>query len=413
MKIAIVGTGISGLTAAWLLSQKHDITVFEANDSIGGHTATKQVNVNGENFAIDTGFIVYNDWTYPNFIRILQQLGVESQPTEMGFSVFKRDNSFYYSGNNLSTLFAKRELLFKLSHWKTVKDILRFNKESVDFWKSGQLSPDLTLGQFLQEKNYSHGFIHHYLIPMGSAIWSSSCKDMLDFPSVFFVEFFYNHGLLSITDRPTWRVIKGGSKQYLGPITAPYKDRIHTGEPVIGVRRLQDGVHLSTTLADYTFDHVVMAQHSNQALKTLQDPSEAEQRVLGDIRYSDNHVTLHTDIRLLPPKSAWASWNYCLLDNPDALPLLTYNMNILQGIKSDTTFCVSLNARDEINPEYILGEYQYAHPIFDKASISAQKHWQSVFSSETSYCGAYWFNGFHEDGVNSAIRVARHLGVEF
>jgi predicted NAD/FAD-binding protein len=415
MKIAIIGSGISGLTAAYLLQQKYSVTLFESDDTIGGHTATKEVKTAYGNYAVDTGFIVYNDWTYPNFIKLLGQLNVPSQPTSMGFSAFYADGRFEYSGDNINTLFSDRRTLLSPEHWRMLRDIIRFNKEAVRDWQDDKIPPAMTLGEYLQENRYSNAFVQRYLIPMGSAIWSASTGDMEQFPLQFFIKFFHNHGLLSVNHRPTWRVIKGGSKTYLGPLSKSFAGQIRVADPVIQVMRHETGVSVKSSSGEWAFDQVIFACHSDQALKILGDTTADEQKILGAIRYRDNDVVLHTDEALLPKRRrTWSSWNYCLNDAPDQLPILTYNMNILQGISSPQTFCVTLNAADAIAPEKVIGRYRYAHPVFTLDAIAAQKTWELINgSNKTWFCGAYWFNGFHEDGVNSAIRVAAALGVGF
>ncbi|TQV80073.1 FAD-dependent oxidoreductase [Exilibacterium tricleocarpae] len=416
MRIAIIGSGISGLTAAYLLNREHDITVFESRDRIGGHTATIDVSVNGSEQAIDTGFIVYNDWTYPNFIDLLAQLGVASQPTNMGFSVSCRQTGLEYSGAGFSTLFAQRRNLLRPRHWRMLADIVRFNREAVADLEQGRIDAAATLGDYLTRRRYSQAFIRHYLVPMGAAIWSASTDTMLNFPLAFFVRFFKNHGLLSITDRPQWRVIKGGSREYLGPLTAGFKKRIKVATPIQSVRRQGDRVLLSYRGDDgprtESYDHVVMACHSDQALQLLGDASAAEQRLLGAIPYQDNEVILHTDTTLLPRRrSTWSSWNYLLTDYRQERPVLTYNMNILQGLDHPTTFCVTLNQTAAIDPAKILGHFNYAHPVFNLDGIAAQQRWGDINGvNRTWFCGAYWGNGFHEDGVSSALRVAEALG---
>lgn len=415
MKIAIVGSGISGLTAAYLLQQKYDVTLFECDDQIGGHTATKDVKTAYGTYAVDTGFIVYNDWTYPNFIRLLDRLGVQSQATSMGFSAFYPDGRFEYSGDNFNTLFSDRRTLFSPAHWRMLMDIVRFNKEAVRDWQEGRIKPETTLGQYLNDNHYSAAFRTRYLIPMGSAIWSASTGDMEAFPLQFFVKFFHNHGLLSINDRPTWRVIKGGSRSYLAPLTKNFAGRIRLSDPVWHVARDEKGVTVKSASGTHSFDQIVFACHSDQAVKLLADATADENAVLGAIRYRENDVVLHTDIALLPKRRrTWSSWNYCLSDNPEQLPVLTYNMNILQGIDSLDTFCVTLNATNAIDAKKIIGRYRYAHPVFTLDAMAAQKSWELINGRhKTWYCGAYWFNGFHEDGVSSAIRVAAALGVGF
>lgn len=414
MRIAIVGSGIAGLTSAYLLNKKYDITLFESAERLGGHTATIDVQEGGRELAIDTGFIVYNDWTYPNFIKLMDQLGVESQPTDMGFSVCSDSETFEYAGNNLNSLFGQRSNLLSPGHWRMLRDILRFNREAVRDWQEGRLAEGMTLGQYLEENSYSVEFCDRYLVPMGSAIWSASLSQMRDFSVDFFVRFFFNHGLLNIFNRPQWRVIKGGSREYIQPMVAGFEDRIRLSTPVNSVIRTAEGVELYTASGEQLhFDAVVFACHSDQALACLSDASEQERSILGAIPYAGNSVVLHTDTRLLPSRErCWASWNYRLQEGADQLPVLTYNMNILQRLESEKTYCVTLNADDAIDPEKIIGRYEYAHPQFSVPGMRAQQEWEKVNGvNKTWYCGAYWANGFHEDGVKSALRVCEALGV--
>lgn len=412
-KIAIIGSGISGLTAAYYLNKDHDISLYEADSRLGGHTATKQVQVDGKDYFIDTGFIVFNDWTYPNFIKLLTELGVESQPTEMGFSVFSRDTNFEYAGTNLSTLFAQKRNLFSINHWKMLRDIVRFNKEALADLDAGHVASNESLGAYLQRKNYSTVFIDRYLIPMGSAIWSATQGVMLAFPLEFFIRFFSNHGLLNVVNRPQWRVIKGGSHAYIAPLIKNFKHKIKLNSPVNRIVRNKTGVTLISNGTAEDFDQVVFACHSDQALAILGDASDDEQKILSSIGYQKNSVVMHTDTQLLPKrKSTWSSWNYLLQSDNHQAPILTYSMNILQGIKSSTEFCVTLNAKDKINVQKILGEYTYSHPVFSQEAVQAQAAWPLINGvNRTWFCGAYWFNGFHEDGVNSALRIVKALGV--
>lgn len=413
MKIAIIGTGISGLTCAYLLNRKHDITVFEAGDTIGGHTATVDIRMpDGEQHAIDTGFIVYNEWTYPGFIKLLSQLGISGQKTEMSFSVHDDHSGLEYGGNNLNSLFTQRSNLLKPSFLRMVRDILRFNKASIADLDSGQLPADLTLGEYLQKNRYSQEFIAHYLVPMGAAIWSASTNVMLAFPLLFFVRFLKNHGLLSISNRPQWYVIPGGSREYLKPLTNSFANRIRTSTPVTGITRNSDGVMLVTNNGDEVFDAVVIASHSDQALAMLQDASAAESDILSAIPYQANDVVLHTDTRLLPVhRRAWSSWNYHLTAEEQSHAVLTYNMNILQGLQSAHTFCVTLNHTAAIDPAKILRRFSYSHPVFTLAGMQAQSRWHEINGvNHTWFCGAYWRNGFHEDGVQSALHVAEAFG---
>ncbi|MET0126841.1 MAG: FAD-dependent oxidoreductase, partial [Pseudomonas caspiana] len=333
MKIAIIGSGIAGLTSAYLLNRSHDITVFEAADWVGGHTHTVDVELNGRSYAIDTGFIVFNDWTYPNFIRLLGQLGVAFKPTEMSFSVSDPKTRTEYNGNNLNSLFAQRSNLWSLSFWGMLRDILRFNREALADLENQRIAQDTTLGDYLHSRGYGKRFIEHYIVPMGAAIWSMSLADMLAFPLQFFVRFFKNHGLLSVSNRPQWCVIEGGSSRYIEPLTASFAERIRLSCPVSRVERDADGVTVHSAAGSERFDKVVFACHSDQALKMLAQPSTAEQEILGALPYAENDVVLHTDTRLLPKRPlAWASWNYRLGGGEQQLAAVTYDMNILQGI---------------------------------------------------------------------------------
>lgn len=418
-RIAIVGTGISGLVCGYMLHKDHDIEVFEVNDYIGGHTATIDVEHKGQVYAVDTGFIVFNDWTYPNFIKLMEQLGVESQPTEMSFSVKNLAQNLEYNGNTLNTLFAQRRNLLRPRFFRIVSDILRFNKLCKTLYaeKSAEQIGDRTLGDLLDEHTFSDDFSHNYILPMCAAIWSSSLEDIRAFPLAFFLQFFNNHGLLNITDRPQWRTIVGGSKQYIPPLTAGFADKIHLSEPVSAVVREGDEYALTSRSGTQRFDEIIFACHSDQALKMLASPTDNQRAILGAIPYRDNDVVLHTDTRVLPKrKLAWASWNY-LLDGTQGEQTrpatLTYNMNILQRIQAPDTFCVTLNNSDALDPDKIIGKYRYAHPQFSLATINAQKRRKEVCGVDgLHYCGAYWYNGFHEDGVRSALDVCARFGAE-
>ncbi len=412
MKIAIIGSGIAGLTSAYLLSRRHDITLFEAGDRIGGHTHTVNVTVEGKSYAVDTGFIVFNDWTYPHFIRLLGQIGVKFKPTEMSFSVCDENTRFEYNGNNLNSLFAQRRNILSPGFWGMLRDILRFNRQAPLDLQEQRISAEMTLGDYLEAGGYGPRFILHYIVPMGAAIWSMSLVDMLKFPLQFFVRFLKNHGLLSVNNRPQWCVIEGGSSSYIEPLTRSFRERIRLDCPVHLVERDAEGVVVHSAAGTEAFDKVVFACHSDQALALLGDPSQAEQEILGALPYADNDVVLHTDTRLLPErKLAWASWNYRLTANRQTQAAVTYDMNILQGIDSATTFCVSLNQTQMINPLKILARYTYAHPQYSLAAVAAQARRDEISGvRNTYYCGAYWANGFHEDGVVSALHVAQAFG---
>jgi predicted NAD/FAD-binding protein len=412
MKIAVIGSGISGLTCAYQLHKTHDVHVFESAPRIGGHTATVDVTVDDQTYAVDTGFIVYNDRTYPHFIKMLADLDIATQPSEMSFSVKCAQSGLEYGGAGVNTLFAQRRNLFKPRYWRMLLDIVRFNKQALRDAEKSDFSDTLTLGGYLEQHGFSDLFVSHYLLPMGSAIWSATTADMTDFPAKLFVTFFKNHGLLSVTNRPQWRVLVGGSNQYLAPLSSGYADRIHLNSRIKRVSRDVTGVTLAFENADpMQFDQVIFACHSDQALALLENPSDEETAILGAIPYQNNVVTLHTDTRLLPQAvRAWSSWNYHIDGDTQQPPILTYNMNILQSIQSDRTFLVTLNADHLINPDLILGQFQYAHPQFSTAAYRAQRRWHEINGvNNTWFCGAYWANGFHEDGHVSGLRVAEHL----
>lgn len=414
-KIAIVGSGISGLTCAYLLNKNHDITLFEAGEYVGGHTATKTVNVEGQSWDIDTGFIVFNDRTYPNFEKLLAEIGVGRLATEMSFSVSNQDTGLEYSGTNINSLFAQRSNIFNPKFLMLIKQILRFNRLCNEAWLSKEIDETQNLGDFLIQNKFNDYFANHYILPMGAAIWSSSLEDMKAFPIYFFIRFFYNHGLLSITNRPQWYVIPGGSKQYVAPLSASFKDKIQLNAPVTSVKRIEGGIQLKVNNGHWQrFDEVILACHSDQAKKMLNDINSDEEKVLGGLQYQNNEVVLHTDISLLPNKKrAWAAWNYHLNSDNQRPTALTYNMNILQCLEEGAPdFCVTLNQTSLINSEKILGTFQYEHPVFNAQSIAAQQQRALICGQQhTHFAGAYWYNGFHEDGVNSALDVCKRFGV--
>ena len=415
-RVAIIGSGIAGLTSAYLLSRKHEVVLYEANDYLGGHTHTRKVECGGRTYPVNTGFIVFNDWTYPNFIKLMDELKVQSEDSDMSFSVRCENTGLEYNGTSLNSLFAQRINLVRPSFLRMVRDILRFNKETVASLKNGTLDENQSLSDYLSEHRYSNGFIHHYIIPMGAAIWSSPVEVMMSFPLKFFLQFFNNHGMLSVDDRPQWRVLSGGSQSYIEPITRPYKDQIRLNTPVQAVSRQGDQVRITTASGDSEdFDHVILACHSDQALKMLQDASQAESEILGAIPYQMNDVVLHTDTRMMPKRSlAWASWNYHIPQRAREVAMVTYNMNMLQNFHdAPETFLVTLNRSQEIDPDKVIERFRYAHPVFSLDGVAAQARHSEISGNErTHYCGAYWFNGFHEDGVNSALRVASRFGVE-
>lgn len=415
MKIAIVGTGISGMVAAYLLHRDHEITVFEAADYIGGHTNTIDVQMNGQTYAVDTGFIVFNDWTYPNFIALLKKLGVESQASDMSFSVKCERTGLEYNGTSLNTLFAQRRNLLSPPFYRMIRDILRFNRESLELLTLPEPGP--SLGSYLETHRYSREFIDHYIVPMGAAIWSADHATMWGFPARYLVQFFKNHGMLSVDDRPTWRVIKGGSQRYTEKLVAPFRDRIHMSSPVESISRFSDRVEIRTKLEgreyrSMRFDHVILATHSDQALSMLADPSPTEKDILGRIRYQDNEAVLHTDASLLPRRRlAWAAWNYHLLPAQPDRAVVTYHMNRLQSLSAHHEFCVTLNHTEAIDHTKILRRITYHHPVYLPESVTAQRRHSEINGvNRTSYCGAYWGFGFHEDGVNSSLAVCKPFG---
>lgn len=411
--IAVVGSGIAGMASAHYLSGRHTVTLFEAASRFGGHTATQAVQWQGQEYAVDMGFIVYNDWTYPNFIRLLNELNVPNQPTAMGFSVSQLEGDYEYAGANLNSLFAQRRNLLNPIHWGMVLDIVRFNKQATADFLAGNLSQEESLYAYLVRLGVGRAFINRYLAPMGSAIWSSSTAEVLEFSAYFFVRFFYNHGLLNIKQRPQWRVLTGGSHSYIKPLLKGISRSV-LATLITRVERLEDGVLVHCGEHVERFDQVVFACHSDEALALLGDANDAERDVLTAITYRPNRVTLHRDNTLLPKrKLAWSSWNYLIQPGEVQLPLLTYNMNILQNIQAPITFCVTLNDPGRIKPEFIFHEVTFSHPVFSAAATTAQQRWAEINGvNRTWFAGAYWQNGFHEDGVVSALRVANCLGVD-
>jgi predicted NAD/FAD-binding protein len=410
MKIAVIGSGIAGNVVAYHLAPEHEITVFEAGSHAGGHTHTHRVEQAGRRYNVDTGFIVFNDWTYPNFIRLLEELGVASQPSPMSFSVRVERSGLEYNGTSVNSLFAQRRNLLRPSFLRMIRDILRFNREAPALLRDAGSEP--SLGEYLSANRYSREFVEHYIVPMGAAIWSTDPASMRRFPVRYFVRFFHNHGMLSVNDRPTWRVIEGGSRNYVEKLTAPFRDRVRLRTPVEWVRRYPTHVMVKARGSEpERFDNVFFACHSDQALRLLADATAAEREVLGAIPYQENEVVLHTDTRLLPRRRrAWAAWNYHVLPAARGRTAVTYNMNILQGIEAPVTFCVTLNRSEAIAPDRILLQLKYDHPVYTAAAVAAQARQEEINGARrTYYCGAYWRNGFHEDGVVSALAALEHF----
>ncbi|MDF1762105.1 MAG: FAD-dependent oxidoreductase [Oleibacter sp.] len=415
-RIAIVGSGVAGLTCAWLLRERYDVHLYEANDYLGGHTQTTDVEVAGKSYPVNTGFIVFNDWTYPNFIKLMEQVGAESEDSDMSFSVKCERSGLEYNGHTLNSLFAQRLNVLRPSFWKMIRDILRFNKETRAGLADDSLNKTETLGQYLSRQGYSESFRKHYIIPMGAAVWSSSEEMMMEFPLYFFVRFFNNHGMLSVDDRPQWRVISRGSRSYVEKIQAALPpSQVYLNTPVTKVLRSDDSVTITSERGEDTFDEVIFACHSDQALKMLGDASATEKEILGAIPYKMNDVVLHTDHSILPKKRlAWAAWNYHIGQKHQDSVAVTYYMNRLQNFDdAPVHFCVTLNKTADIDPNKIIRQFRYAHPVFTLEGMAAQeRHHEISAQNNTHFCGAYWFNGFHEDGVRSALRVTEVLGVE-
>jgi len=414
-RIAVVGAGVSGLTAAWLLSETHEVELFEAGSYAGGHTNTESVNSGGKTWPVNTGFIVYNDWTYPNFIRLMDRLGVPSEVSNMSFSVDCKSTGLQYNGTSLNTLFAQRRNLLNPGFIRMIREILRFNKETRADLANGQIRDDETLGEYLNRHRYSRYFRNYYIVPMGAAIWSAPEIILEQFPIRFFLQFFNNHGMLSVDNRPTWRVISGGSARYVDRMMERLGANTHLNSPVSSILRDDRGVTLVVNGQSQRFDQVILACHSDQALAMLSDASPEEKDILGAIAYQKNDVVLHTDDRVLPSnRLAWAAWNYMIPDHSTQPVSVTYNMNILQNFHdAPETFCVTLNRHHDIAPDKIIKQFEYDHPVFSLEAVAAQERYDEIGNhNRTHFCGAYWFNGFHEDGVRSALRVTKAFGVE-
>jgi predicted NAD/FAD-binding protein len=409
MKVAIVGAGIAGNVAARELCRDHDVTVFEAGGHVGGHTHTHEIEVDGTQVRVDTGFIVFNRRTYPLFDALLGELGVASQESSMSFSVRCEASGLEYNGTSLDGLFAQRRNLLRPSFLGMLADILRFNREAPRLLE--RRGGERPLGEVIDEAGYGRAFREHYLVPMGAAIWSTDPARMLAFPARFFIRFLHNHGMLTVDERPVWRTVTGGSARYVERLVAPFRERIRLRTPVESVRRVPGGVLVQPSgAAPIRFDAVFLACHSDQALRLLADPTPEERCVLGAIGYSTNEAVLHTDARLLPrARRAWAAWNYHRLPEPAAPVALTYNMNILQRLETPRPLLVTLNRVDGIDPRRVLRRMTYHHPLFTPAAVAAQARHASLDRDRTFYCGAYWRFGFHEDGMWSALEAVRHF----
>jgi len=406
MRIAVVGSGVAGLVAARLLHVRHEVTVFEADTRVGGHVHTWDLVSGGRRWAVDSGFIVYNERNYPRFTRLLAELGVATQPSTMSFSVRSDRDGVEYNGGSLRQLFVQPRNAVRPSHLRMLADILRFNRDAPRAIRNG--AAHLALGTYLDRQRYSDAFRERYLLPMGSAIWSMPQARVLEMPAAFLVRFFENHGLLGLRGRPQWRVVQGGSRRYVEALVAPFRDRIRTACPVRWVGRFPDRVEVNGE----AFDRVVLACHSDQALEILADPTVPEREILGALPFQGNDAVVHTDTGVLPrARGAWGAWNYLVTSAPEQPAAVTYNMNILQSLPAPETFCVTLNPAVPIAPERVLGRVRYHHPLYTAAAVAAQARRGEISGvNRTHYCGAYWGCGFHEDGVVSGQAVAREVG---
>ena len=413
--VAVIGAGISGLAAAHFLRRRHRVHLFEKEPRLGGHTHTVLVDsANGE-VALDTGFLVHNDRTYPNLVRLFGELGVATRDSDMSFAVSCQRSGLEYSSRGANGFFAQRRNLVRPSHFSLLREIVRFNREAPVLLEAPDAGRQ-TLGDFLESRRYSEGFTHRYLLPIASAIWSASQDAIRSFPALTLIRFFDNHGLLSLGAQPTWKVVTGGSHTYIPRLIATLAADIHLGASIHSVRRAEDGVTL--TFRDrppMRFDEVVFACHGDQVLPLLADPSVRERDVFSSFSTTANAVWLHTDASMLPTQTrARASWNYRLAADPEAPPTVTYDLNRLQGLTTPDQYCVTLNPSGEIDERRVLRRFVYRHPLYTRPTIRAQQHWGNVSGfNRTHYCGAYWRYGFHEDGLNSALRVARAFGVEW
>ena len=410
MRIAIIGTGIAGNVAAYHLSRDHQVTVFEANDYVGGHTHTHKIQWDGQHYTLDSGFIVFNYKTYPFFTRLLEELDVPVQPSSMSFSVKCERSGLEYNGTTLNTLFAQRRNLLRPSFYRMIKDILRFNREAPRFLSI----PDMktTLEEYFTQNCYGNEFIQQYLIPMGAAIWSADPSQLSAMPAQIFIRFFHNHGMLSVDDRPLWYVIEGGSHTYVRKLTASFRDRIRTNSPVESIRRNRTFVTVNVkNQPPERFDSVFIATHSDQALQLLSDSTALEEEVLRPMTYQENEAILHTDETMLPTRRrVWAAWNYHIPAKTQNRIAMTYNLNILQNIPAPVQFCATLNKSQEIDPDKIIKRMIYYHPVFTNQSMLAQQRQAEINGvNRTYFCGAYWRYGFHEDGVVSALNALEHF----
>ncbi|WP_425401087.1 NAD(P)/FAD-dependent oxidoreductase [Aeoliella sp.] len=413
MRIAVIGLGVSGCVAARLLATRHDVVLYDSNPNPGGHALTVDVDRHGQRVAVDVGFMVFNTRTYPNFCRMLDMLGVASRASDMSFSVRDPQRDFEYQGSGLRGLFAKRANALSPSFWRMIGDILRFNQGGCNAVRLG-LPANQSVGEFLQAGRFSPGFVHDYLVPMAAAIWSTRPSDVFDYPAKFLIGFFANHGLLQLRNRPQWRTIVGGSRRYVEPLLADLRDRLHLADPVARVRRGPAGFKVETLCGDVgEFDEVVFACHADQTLRIFPDATDDEADTLTAFPYQPNQAVLHTDQSRLPARrDAWASWNYCLSADRTTPATVTYDLGRLQGVVEPGELLLSLNETEQIDRQKVLKTFEFSHPAYTMQSIAAQSRWATISGrAGAHFCGAYWGYGFHEDGVNSALRVAKQFGI--
>ena len=412
MKIAIIGSGISGLTLAYYLDKKYNVTLFEKEDRIGGHTHTHTLKINQDIIKVDSGFIVFNKKTYPNFIKLLKELKVSYQPSSMSFSVQSTLSRLEYAGNNLKTLFAQKKNLLNIYFWRLLWEILKFNKLAKKILQKPELIENLTIQEFVNKHNFSEYFLDNYLLPMSSAIWSSSYKDIKKFSLLFFLNFLNNHGMININDRPQWLTIKNGSETYVQKIVSQLKGKIKLNSIISNVYRNNGKCIIEINKKKLKFDFVFFACHADQALKLIKNPNLLEKNILGSFKYSSNKAVLHQDTNLMPKnKSIWSAWNYIIKNKTTSQARVTYNMNILQSISPKNDLLVSLNSDQDINPKAILKSMDYTHPIFNLNTYLNQKQQHLVCKNGFAFSGAYWGNGFHEDGVVSALNAIKYSGI--
>lgn len=414
-RIAIIGSGIAGLGCAWFLHRKHEITVFEADAHIGGHSNTITVEEDGRKVPIDTGFMVYNEVTYPNLIRLFESLGVPTKPTAMSFSVHHGASGVEWNGTSVNTLFAQRKNLFSPRHWRFLMQLNRFNKESVAALNELQWQA-MNLAEYVEARGYGQDFLDRYLIPMSSAVWSTPPEKMLNFPATTLLRFWHNHGFLGLDTQHPWRTVEGGSQEYVKRMTEPIRQRIHTATPVNQVRRSSEGIAIETERRGVeNFDSVILATHPPQSLNLLDLPTEVEREVLSPFAYQPNKAHLHTDPKFMPrTKRCWASWNYRNdTIGSAARPTTHYWMNSLQGVSKKREYFVSLNSGERVADNTCLKEIDYEHPLFDLEAIKAQKRIPELndpaHGTNTFFCGAWTRYGFHEDGFLSAVNLSQTL----